>query len=349
MVLISNRRLCTGITNAAQKMADFSERPGLRDIVSKLRDAKRVVVLTGAGVSCASGIPDFRSPGGLYDTLKPDLITATAQQRNLMRVNPTAVVDIRLFSANQFPYLEVRRPFILGTAERQWKATLSHFFVQVLYDKGLLQRLYSQNIDGLDFQMMLPEDKIVNLHGSLAEIQCEFCGADYPAEQFRDEVRTKVKDIYNADPTAPAESSNICCLKCQRPGVKPATVMYGSDLPKKVWSSVREDFPDNVDFMIVAGTSLTVSPACNLVTRVADDVPRLVMNRDIVGEELGLNYEEGFRGAPVRDAIVQGDCDTGFLWVAQQLGWVQDLRQYQSLMCPASAALLDQADAAADP
>ena len=103
-----------------------------------------IVVLTGAGISCSTGIPDFRSPGGLYDTLKPDLITATPQQRNQMRSDPTAVVDIDLFSQNQFPYLEVRRPFILGTQQRKWKPTLGHFFIKVLADKGKLRRLYSQ-------------------------------------------------------------------------------------------------------------------------------------------------------------------------------------------------------------
>jgi len=76
---------------------------------------RSVVILTGAGVSCASGIPDFRSPGGMYDTLRPDLITATPKQREAMRLDPTVVVEKSLFLQNAFPYLEVRRPFILGT------------------------------------------------------------------------------------------------------------------------------------------------------------------------------------------------------------------------------------------
>jgi hypothetical protein len=51
----------------------------------------------------------------MYDTLQPDLITATEDQRNAMRMEPTAVVEKTMFMKNQFPYMEVRRPFILGT------------------------------------------------------------------------------------------------------------------------------------------------------------------------------------------------------------------------------------------
>ena len=92
---------------------------------------QKVVVLTGAGVSCAAGIPDFRSPGGMYDTLRPELITASPQERAAMARDPTAVVLKDMFLQNQFPYHEVRRPFILGTQRQQWKATLFHRFLAV--------------------------------------------------------------------------------------------------------------------------------------------------------------------------------------------------------------------------
>ena len=68
---------------------------------------KNVAFLTGAGVSVAAGIPDFRSAGGMYDTLRPELLTATPAQRQMMENEPTAVVSWDLFKSNQFPYLEV--------------------------------------------------------------------------------------------------------------------------------------------------------------------------------------------------------------------------------------------------
>ena len=132
-------------------------------------DCKSIAILTGAGVSVAAGIPDFRSPGGLYDTLKPELITATPQQQRAMMQDAMSVVYKDMFFANSFPYLEVRRPFILGTREHKWKATLSHHFFEMLHTQtNKLTRLYTQNIDGLDFQCkQLPSDKIVPVHGSI--------------------------------------------------------------------------------------------------------------------------------------------------------------------------------------
>mmetsp|Transcript_276 Transcript_276/g.296 ORF Transcript_276/g.296 Transcript_276/m.296 type:complete len:151 (+) Transcript_276:59-511(+) len=133
-----------------------------------LKNAKSIGVLTGAGISVGAGIPDFRSPGGLYDTLKPDLLTATAAQRREMSYDPTTVVSWSLFRENQFPYLELRRPFILGlNQEKKWKPTLAHFFLDTLEKKGVLSRVYTQNIDGLDYQMDIPHEKIVPCHGSL--------------------------------------------------------------------------------------------------------------------------------------------------------------------------------------
>eukprot|EP01039_Chlorochromonas_danica_P008053 gene8055-8883_t len=311
----------------------------------KLGEYRHVAVLTGAGISCAAGIPDFRSPGGMYDTLRPDLLSATEQERRWMRTEPTAVVDFDLFRRNQFPYLEVRRPFILGTAEQQWKATLSHYFMKVLHDKGMLQRVYTQNIDGLDLQLSLPRERIVNVHGSLAEVQCEFCATPYPMNEFVDEVRTKIKNIYDdSDEQAPKSSSAILCKRCHRPGVKPATVMFGRNLPPQVWRSIEDDFPQQIDLLIIAGTSLVVSPACNLVNKVAAHVPRLLVNLELVGGNLGLDF-----GAPIefssdltdpRDACILGPCDEGFLYIAERLGWLEELREYSDRMCESSKTLL---------
>eukprot|EP01127_Copromyxa_protea_P003938 TRINITY_DN1369_c0_g1_i1.p1 TRINITY_DN1369_c0_g1~~TRINITY_DN1369_c0_g1_i1.p1 ORF type:complete len:325 (+),score=63.56 TRINITY_DN1369_c0_g1_i1:31-975(+) len=230
---------------------------------------KRIAFLTGAGVSVSAGIPDFRSPGGMYATLQPDLLTASEDERSDMKVDPTNVVSWRIFRNNQFPYLEVRRPFILGLSERKWLATLSHWFIQVCHDKGLLVRLYTQNIDGLDYQTNIPSDFIVGVHGSLGQIGCEFCGADCDVHEFQEKVKKNIKDIYGCDAQAPKESTPIFCESCGKPGLKPKTVLYGRRLPPAYFESVEKDFPDHVDLLMIAGTSLTVGPANGLVNQVS--------------------------------------------------------------------------------
>ena len=200
-------------------------------------------------------------------------------------------------------------------------------------------RLYTQNIDGLDFQLGLPDEKLVNFHGCLAKVNCEFCKAPYDEEEFISEVRTKIKNIYDPDDAeAPKESSNILCKKCNRAGVKPNTVLFGRSIPAVVWESIESDFPNQVDLILVFGTSLVVSPANTLVRMVNPGVPRVLVNREAVGAEVGLDFS-----GSGSDAFLEGDCDAGALIMATELGWLDDLIKYKHLMCPASAEALDAA------
>ena len=125
--------------------------------------------------SClSSGIPDFRSAGvGLYDTLRPELLTASELEQALIEDDPTLALDKGMFLENPLPMLETKRSFILGTYTKKWKATLAHRFVEMLHTKlGKLTRLYTQNIDGLELQTQLPRDIVVPVHGTMAAAAC---------------------------------------------------------------------------------------------------------------------------------------------------------------------------------
>jgi NAD+-dependent protein deacetylase sirtuin 2 len=301
-------------------------------------ECNSISILTGAGVSVASGIPDFRSPGGLYDTLRPELLTAPSWQQQLMTRDPTNVVNWEIFRDNSFPYLEVRRPFILGTRNHQWKATIAHRFAELLQTKTQtkLTRVYTQNIDGLQHQCdELPLEKIVNVHGTISEASCEGCGHDMNFDAFCDKVQSNIKDIYAMDSTAPSDSTPIVCPKCSRALVKPRTVLFGRSLPIEFFERIQDDLP-TCDLLIIAGTSLVVSPANSLVYQVPKHTIRVVINNEPVGQELGIDYGP----TPRRDFFAQGDCETVFLNLIQELGWLQDLKSKMDKLPPRSVELL---------
>lgn len=296
-----------------------------------------VGVLAGAGVSVAAGIPDFRSPSGLYATLPVDLITATEAQRALIRAEPTSVVERTMFMQNSFPYLEVRRPFILGVHEAQWRPTAAHRFFEHLHTRGQLTRLFTQNIDGLDLLTTIPRERIVCVHGTLGRAACEACGEEAEFGPFAASVRECIKvkqcaqraqmrrhdcsseapmteryfpssrsqDIYGVDVSAPAQSSHVLCASCGKPAVKPTTVLFGSALPEEFFARAETDLP-GLDLLIIAGTSLMVSPANSLAARA--QCPRVIINDQPVGQQLGLKYGTP-AGEPACDVFLQGDVE----------------------------------------
>lgn len=269
-------------------------------------------------------VPDFRSAGGLYDTLQPDLLTATPSQREEMRLDPTAVFDRHLFLENPLPCLECKRPFILGTKQKKWKATLAHRFVELLHEKtGKLTRLYTQNIDGLERQCeKLPKDLVIPVHGSMDRVACELpqCQAEMDYDEFCEIFQSKIKDITGTDDTAPPTSTPIRCEACGNYTVKPTVVLFHSPLPKIFFQRVPEDLP-SADMLIVIGTSLNVGPANSLVFRVPDDCLRVVVNNEPVGYRLGIDYSE----EATRDFFACGSCDGILLSLMDKMGWMQDI------------------------
>lgn len=111
---------------------------------------KKICFITGAGISVNSGIKDYRSKGGLYDSLQPDLFTATEEEKAKMREDPPYIVNIKLFRKNPLPMWEYKRKWILDSLDSPYKPTFAHWFIYLCQKKGVLQRVYTQNIDGID-------------------------------------------------------------------------------------------------------------------------------------------------------------------------------------------------------
>uniref|UniRef100_A0A182RND1 Deacetylase sirtuin-type domain-containing protein n=1 Tax=Anopheles funestus TaxID=62324 RepID=A0A182RND1_ANOFN len=264
---------------------------------------KKIVTMVGAGISTSAGIPDFRSPDtGLYN--------------NLMKYNlpyPQAIFELEYLYQNPKPFFTLAKELYPGT----FKPTPSHYFVRLLEQKGLLVRHYTQNIDTLERIAGINEEKIVEAHGTFYTNHCLQCKTAYSLEF--------VKEIIFTDevPTCPCGGV-----------IKPDIVFFGEGLPERFHMLPHQDFAD-CDLLIIMGTSLTVQPFASLVEYANDDCVRLLINRDKVGcSNFGflrsMMFGEGLcfdLPGNRRDVAWTGNCDDGCFFLADQLGWGDELRK----------------------
>ncbi|MBN3306501.1 SIR3 deacetylase, partial [Amia calva] len=193
------------------------------------RPCKNIIVVAGAGISTASGIPDFRTPGtGLYANMKKYNIPY-----------PEAIFDIDFFTCDPQPFYSLAKDLYPGS----YQPNYIHYFVRMLHEKGMLLRMYTQNIDGLERMCGIPEDKLVEAHGTFSSASCHLCYAKFPAKEAKKSI------LSNKIPK---------CKICQGT-VKPDVVFFGEDLPQK-FCLYSKDFP-KADLLIVMGTSLQIT--CN--------------------------------------------------------------------------------------
>ncbi|XP_031420202.1 NAD-dependent protein deacetylase sirtuin-3 isoform X2 [Clupea harengus] len=254
----------------------------------KLGRLKNIVVVAGAGISTASGIPDFRTPGtGLY---------ANLEKYNIPY--PEAIFNIDYFSNDPRPFFSLAKELYPGNHQPNYV----HYFIRMLHQKGLLLRMYTQNIDGLERMCGIPEDKLVEAHGSFETASCHLCYTPYPAEEAKRAI------MCGSVPT---------CSFCQAT-VKPNVVFFGEDLPENYFQHTT-DFP-KADLLMIMGTSLQIEPFASLVNTVRPAVPRLLLNRGAVGP---------FERKPLRrgDYMELGDLSESVRRLAQVLGWHQEIEE----------------------
>ncbi len=230
----------------------------LQEIVSR---ARRIVFFGGAGVSTASGIPDFRSDSGLY---------AEAFQS----LSPEMILSKTFFYLHPETFFAFYRRHMLYPDARP---NAAHRFLYELEKADRLRGIVTQNVDGLHRQA--GNIRVYELHGSVRENACTECGASYPMEA-----------ILRAEGIP----------RCRCGGViKPGIVLYGEPLPQFVCIGAKREIA-GADALIVAGTSLSVEPAAsfldgfhggslvviNRTPTPADERADLVIRRD-VAEVLG--------------------------------------------------------------
>ncbi len=201
---------------------------------------------------------------------------------------------------------------------------------------GLLEQIFTCNIDGLDHQLGLPDSKILAVHGTLALVRCEFCKRKMPSEEFREHMRSNIKDISAIDASAPADSKVIACpnARCLRAGMKPTAVLFGAKLDAAVARRMRKHLPQT-NMLFVVGTSLSVKPISSIPAQCPQDAVRVVVNRD--PPPSGFAFDSG------RDHLLQGECDEMFVALAARLGWLPDLARFRDEWPQASKDMFDEA------
>jgi NAD-dependent deacetylase len=205
-----------------------AQRAGASRLAELLRESERTVVLTGAGISVPSGIPDFRSPGtGLWE-----------------KVNPMEVAHIDAFHrdpdrfwgfyGDRFASLHDRRP------------NRAHEVVAELEQRGLVQGVVTQNVDRL--HRLAGTRRLVEIHGSIEWSVCLGCGGKVGLEQ--------VLELLARAPGAPE------CEACIQP-LKPNVVLFGELLPEAAMAEAQV-LAEQADLMLAVGSSLEVFPVAGL-------------------------------------------------------------------------------------
>lgn len=196
------------------------------DLKRMIADATRIVGFTGAGISTESGIPDFRSPGGIWSRYRP--------------------IEFGDFMASEEARRESwRRKFATDAVMRQATPNAGHRALARLVEQGRMSAIVTQNVDGLHQASGVPEGKIIELHGNATYAACLDCGERYTLEW--------VRALFDKDETLPE------CEKCDGI-IKTATISFGQSMPEIEMERAREETMA-CDLFIVLGSSLVVYPA----------------------------------------------------------------------------------------
>ena len=186
------------------------------------------------------------------------------------------------------------------------RPSTTHQFLKLLADKDMLHRLYTQNIDLLEREVGIPEELIVEAHGSFGSARCMACG-----KRVEDMDEEFWNPIFN--------SSVPTCVACDQV-IRPDVVFFGENLPERFFALHHQDLKE-ADMLIVMGTSLVVYPFASLVGMVPLLTPRLLINKKLSGPFTKISADSNYR-----DVAYEGDCDLGVEALAAELGWADDLR-----------------------
>jgi NAD-dependent deacetylase len=213
-------------------------------VADMILQSKKIVVFTGAGFSTESGVPDFRSPGGVWDKFDPGELN----YQNFLRSE-----EIRE------KYWRMHK--MMWETIRDAQPNSGHYAVTDLYHMGKLDCVITQNTDGLHQKAGVPEELVIEVHGTMQWVDCLDCRQRYP--------RGHVHDKMLAGEKVPR------CDSCN--GIlKPATIAFGQSMPQRE-THEAENRSASCDLFLAAGSSLVVYPAAQMPVTAKRNGARLVI------------------------------------------------------------------------
>ena len=214
------------------------------DAAELLQQARQIVALTGAGISTESGIPDFRSPGSIWQ-LQP----------------PVSYGDFINKPEARQQYWQTRRH--LSSQVKEARPNAAHHALADLERRGLLLGIITQNFDGLHQDAGNIAERVIELHGTSRAAACTHCGARSSITELQERIHAG-----EVDPLCPACGGFL----------KAATILFGQRVPERELTRAKE-LAAACDLFLVVGSSLKVMPAAMLPRlAVKRNVPLIIIN-----------------------------------------------------------------------
>ncbi|CAH6722546.1 NAD-dependent histone deacetylase Hst3p [[Candida] jaroonii] len=309
----------------------------LTEISKIIFKSRRSTVLTGAGISCNAGIPDFRSSDGLYNLVKSKYPNCVVKGQDLF--------DISLFRDEITLQLFCTFMESLYSSSLKATPTETHKFIKTLKEKNKLLRCYTQNIDGLEgkinlktginlndfnieasnkrqvnssFNKIWKDLDVIQLHGSLNELSCTHCFANF-------EWTENYKDMLSNGSNPECEN---CCLNYEKRlfegkritgniGIlRPGIVLYGENHPQSeiLAQGLNNDLKSKPDLLIIMGTSLKVDGVKKLVKSLAKSIHERGGKVIFVNKTPVNNSWENYI-----DYSILSDCDNFIKFLKQEI------------------------------
>ncbi|KAF7950990.1 uncharacterized protein EAE97_002542 [Botrytis byssoidea] len=309
--------LSFAIRRELQKRIKIPTYNTVADAIDLIKHAKKIVVITGAGISTSLGIPDFRSANGLY-----------AQFGHLNLDDPQEIFNINKFKEDPSIFFGVAKAILPET----FRHSPTHQFIELLQRKGKLLTNYTQNIDNIESVAGIKPEKVIHCHGSFATATCQACGYRVKGEEIFDDIRAGLIPRCKRTNCPPVSQSTIPRKrrkismggKKKKNGqysddnesddipesgiMKPDITFFGEKLPDVFSDRLSKHDRDQVDLVITIGTSLKVAPVSEIVPYLPSHVPQIQINRDPIGH---LAF----------DIDLIGLCDVVVSKICKELDW----------------------------